>query len=265
MNDRTDYYAQYCNFLDDDFLASLGLEEHEMRVLALLTAQVKPERKGYIPNLAIEGLVDDSGTPYTALRALHTLKEKRVIFYGLAEEVPQGSEIDQPAEVVDAVLGAAARYVQQQVPDDARMAPVTMGAELRRKKKFDRYAVLNIEYPVIYTCLNEESKFHEQWNPADISILYAAIRTGKLADALIQMNFTVILEFLNYVQSLVNQPLTVQHIPEDIQAVDEAPPPPPEEKSVAQSEAEKWLADQMNTWEEGNDEVAENERTTSDG
>ena len=115
--ERIDYYQLYCNFSDEAFVQSLGLQNHEAEALSLLTEQCSESNRCYIPQLHIEALVGDSGTPYQALRALHSLKQQRIIFYGLAEEVPT-HPASNPAEITDTVVDKALEQigVEQEQP-----------------------------------------------------------------------------------------------------------------------------------------------------
>ena len=206
-----DYYQLYCDYAHREFLGSLKLSESQAEVLALLTQQCDENNRTYIRKLAIEGLVHASNSPYEALRTLHILREKRIIFYELLETIP----IEETHSLVD--LAQQKAYAGVEVASEAEsdsmepgeaIEPPRLGVEMKRLKKFNRYAVLNVEYPVVYFALKEEEKFTEQWNPADLSLLYAAIRKDNLARALEALKLFAVLEFVQYVQTLFNQPLT---------------------------------------------------------
>ena len=234
-----DYGKLYCDFRDQDFLASLQLSDAEVRTLFLLTGQASEDNRCYIPQLQIEALTEAPGTPYQALRSLHNLKQKRIIFYGLAEEIPNASS-NAPTDIIDKVLHKAVEEATGDEAEGAEKYVGNLGREMQRRKSFDRYAVLNVEYPVIFNCMDEESAFHEQWNPDDLQLLYTAIRANKLVYALEKCKLNIIAEFLHYVQSLFNQPLSVVE-----------PEPTPEPDQVA--EAESVINKQYEDWENGNE------------
>lgn len=202
---QIDYYNLYCDYSDDAFLSTLMLDEPEKTVLNLLLQSAHPDHRLYIPQLRIESLVDDSNTPYEALRTLYKLREDRIIFYELLEE--DISERSAPSETIDLAHDAARKYLG--APEQE--APTSLASKIKRKKKFDRIAVVNVEYSVVYNCLREEYCLTQDMNIApheDLKIYYAAIRQNKLATALQQGGQEPILEFLQYIQTIANQPIS---------------------------------------------------------
>ena len=196
-NVQIDYYKLYCKIDDPDFLASLDLNTSESDALKRVLSQSKGENRLYIPDIKIEGLVTGDTTPYQALRSLYSLGEKRILFYSLTDLV----EPESPMSLVDSLFEqskARAGLVEQaETPP-----PIPM------QKVFRRYALLNLEYPVLYFALKEEARYHELWSSTYLKLLYAAIRTDTLANALVAIGFPAILEFIQYLQSLFHQPIT---------------------------------------------------------
>ena len=263
--EKFNYPDLYCNFVHQGFLDSLELTYKESRILALVSAQVEPEgRPCYVSKLTLEKLVEDptaqsyASTPYEALRTLHKLKDIRVLSYELSEEVER-PKLDVPAQIVDKAMDIVID------PNDlsAKEKYTSLNTEIKRKKNFERYALLNVEYPVIYTCMQEEYNLSPDINTNDLSLIYTAIRQGNLANALVNMGYTAMLEFLNYIQSIVNQPLTHQPLthqvlpktpPEDVQ--EPLPVSDPSNTTKAAEEAtKKWLEEQSRRQEAGEIEV----------
>ena len=259
---KFDYPNLYCNFMQIDFLNSLELTFKETRVLALVSAQIEPEGKAcYVPKLTLEKLVEDpsahanASTPYEALRTLHKLKDIRVISYELSEEIGR-PELDVPAQIVDKTLEAA--VIAEPSDLSVKEKYTSLNTEMKRKKNFERYALLNVEYPVVYTCMQEEKSLNTELNPNDLSLLYTAIRQDNLANALVNMGYTAMLEFLNYVQSIVNQPLTRQFLPKTPPEGAQEPSPvsdPSNTTKAAEEATKKWLEEQSRRQEAGEIEV----------
>ena len=255
---KFDYPALYCNFMQQDFLNSLELTREESRILTLVSFQVEPEGKPcYVPKLTLEMLVEDpsaqtyASTPYEALRTLHKLKDIRVLFYELAEEVRR-PEMDTPAQIVDKTLEAAVIIESSDL--SAKEKYTSLNTEIKRKKNFERYALLNVEYPVIYTCMQEEQGLNPDLNPNDLPLLYTAIRQDNLANALVNMGYAAMLEFLNYVQIIVNQPLTRQILPKTPPEGVQEPLPvsdPSNTVKDAEDATKKWLEEQNRKQEAG--------------
>lgn len=204
-----DYFSTYCNFTLSGFLDSLNLTDAEIHVLAILAEQDDLNHKGFIPQFYLESLVEEHVTPYSALRTLHKLKELRIIYYQMAEESGR-RELDTPAHLIDATMEKAAIVAEDVESEEEEGAKryMSIGEQVKRKKKFHRYAILNVEYPVVYYCLKEEGLIQDKDLEGELPLFYAAIRKGNIANILIKSGYTPILEFLNYMQSLVNQPLS---------------------------------------------------------
>lgn len=215
--EQFDYFSTYCNFTLSGFLDSLGLTDPEIHVLAILAEQDDLDHKGFIPQFYLESLVEEEMhvSPYSALRTLYKLKELRIIYYQMSEESGH-RVINTPAHLVDASMERARAVAEDVEPEEEEGAKryMSIGQEVKRKKQFDRYAILNIEYPVVYYCLKEEGLLQNKDLEAEIPLFYAAIRKGNLANILIKSGYTPILEFLNYMQSLVNQPLSTPVAPQ---------------------------------------------------
>lgn len=204
-----DYYKLYCDFTNPDFLATLKLSHPESEVIRLMTEQSAEFNRLYTPKLQIEGLVHASNSPYQALRTLHNLRENRIIFYNLLEVAP---EPNTSAAVIDAVQEQTQKYVENKSSNPGDILPNTendtMSFKVERLKVYERYALLNIEYPVVYFCLKEEMEIQPNIDVPSLDIFYSMIRRNKLALALSQSQFPTMLEFLQYVQSVFGQPLS---------------------------------------------------------
>jgi len=192
MTDLIDYHVLYANVVDDGFLDSLGLSESEQKVLRLLYEQRDTANPLYIPDLQIEGLVHDENSPYQALKTLYRMRELRIILYGVAESVPMASEVTYDTLLFKSVV------------QKAEQAGLVAEGTVKQNTAQRRVATFNLEYPVIYFCLKEEGiTLQESLDP-----LYAAITESQLAQELQDTPFAAILEFLNLMQAMFQQPMT---------------------------------------------------------
>ena len=204
MKESINYQELYGNVIMDGFIDSLQLGEHAKDVIKLLFEQRDGINPMYVPELQIEGLVTDDTSPYKAVRVLHELKEKRIVIYGIAERIPRDSEHSMGME--DLILTPLVNKAKEQglikepeKPDESEVIVTNYD--------FRRVAIFNLEYPVVYYCLKEEAELTEVGDSV-LPDLYDAISEDRLAEELIEKDYPVILEFLNYVQSLFQQPLT---------------------------------------------------------
>ena len=218
---KFDYFQLYGNFTHPEFLGSLGITEPQQEVLKLLVTQCTDEKRHlFVPDLIIEALVGDKNTPYETLRTLHILKEQRIIFYELAETLPVADKSHLTDKVQEEIRAWTTPETHESLQHKANASGKTvqdkkgltvhpsLGAQLRHAKPYDRYAMLNVEYPAVFFCLQEEAKFHnDDWKASILPMLYAAIRQNKLAMALTKGGFLAMLEFIQYVQSIFGQPL----------------------------------------------------------
>ena len=203
MKESVDYQELYGNVTMDGFINSLKIGDNAKSVIKLLFEQRDGVNPMYVPELQIEGLVSDDVSPYKAVRVLHELKERRIVIYGIAERVPRESHGIGMEDLLFTPLVHKAKeqgLIHEAEQPDASEVIVT-------NYDFRRVAIFNLEYPVVYYCLKEESELTEV-SEDTLDVLYSAIKNEKLAETLLELGFPVILEFLNYVQSLFQQPLT---------------------------------------------------------
>ena len=203
MKETIDYQVMYGDVTDMDFTDSLGLDENAKSVVCMLFDQRDGINPLYIPDLQIESLVSDKVSPYKALKILHGLKERRFVLYGISERVPkEPSEAHVGMEdfLFAPLIHQAKEHGILAEEDEVHDTP----AVTITNYTFRRTAVFNLEYPVVYFCLKEEKDFSKDV----LKDFYAAIQEGVLAERLLGMGYPVILEFLNYVQSMFQQPLT---------------------------------------------------------
>ena len=198
--EEINYYEGYCNYSNVDFLSSLGLNNVECEVLEALAMRAKnnAQNKVLIPKLRIEDFVRVSNSPYKVLRTLNKLREDRFIFYEIALEVPD-TDKKNTAHLIDKAFEKAVGEEDIELKDP----PI----HLKKGADFDRYAVLNLEYPVVYYCYQEEQEIQKEWDIELLADTYRSIQTNSLANVL-SARVPAALEFLNYIQSMFNQPLT---------------------------------------------------------
>lgn len=197
-----DYYNLYCNIESPDFLRSLALEKSELIVFYLLMFPAIAARQCHVPDFSLEKLVYNENTPYQALRTLHRLRENRIIFYDLTETHAQETPFDK-ADIIDIA------YEKALNENPESPAAIYQHQKPQRPAVYEHYATLNIEYPVVFHCFREESKFRENWDvDTDLQLMYTAIRGNLLAKALKDAGFPIVLEMLQYIQSLYKLPLT---------------------------------------------------------
>ena len=201
-SEKVDYFKLYANISDTGFAESLGLEPAEVKLISLLYEQRDEGNPLYIPELALEGLVHSGNTPYKALRTLHKLRERRIILYELCHEISAPNDRIYES-IIYAPLEKAAKYHGVNLKNllDENEETVEVVA-----RKYRRVALFNVEYTVVYFCLLEEATIDEV--PEGVQQeLYDAIADGAIAEVL-EHQYPVILEFMNYVQSIFGQTLT---------------------------------------------------------
>ena len=201
-----DYLKMYADFANEDFLASAGVTGQEKSVVLKLLEQVDDVNPLYIPDLQLEGLVTESIKPYTALRALGDLKERRFITYGIAERVPSETpSVTHEAILYSGVVKQAREqgaFEEEEVEDQSAVSIMSYD--------YRRVAVFNLEYPVIYYCLQEEvDKESRGFGTGEMmGSYYASIKSGRLYDYLKKISKNSLLEFLHFMQSMFQQPFT---------------------------------------------------------
>lgn len=222
--DSIDYFELYCNYRDEAFLETLPLPQLEKEVLLNLGVRHAPDNRCFIPDFQLEDVIGESALPYTAWRGMHRLEQDRFIFRADSEQVVRNPE--STAAKVDAIHEnalAAADKAADKVPHgdidkyynperraiekerEARAQQVKEGNLLFRK---GRAFTINVEYPVLFFCLEEEAAQAEEWDGGLLDELYKAIAADRLGTALHDMGYVAILEFLNYIQGLFGQSLS---------------------------------------------------------
>ena len=209
---RVDYLKLYANVEDEGFLNSLNIPDHSRKMISLLFEQGDLVNNLYVPDLALEGLVHEGNTPYQSLRSLHSLKKKRIILYDLVEKDPKGEEYVKRVDLPDiSNVDHDKRIVYESPPIETTTQRYFEDEEenlkLSDNADYDRYAMFNLEYPVMYFCHQEDIEF-DKGSPLEINKLYKAIEDDSLAEMLIDIDQPVMLEFLNYVQSMFDQTLS---------------------------------------------------------
>ena len=206
MLQHIDYQKLYADVTNKKFIKTLQLRFGYDKLLPLLYEQrqqddaFNPGNPLYIPNLQIEGLVHDGNTPYQAMRGLHELNRRKIITYGIAERIPP----EQGPEMIEDMLFTP---LIEQAMEDGLVEEPQPQQEYRTNDTYRRVAMFNLEYPVVYFCLQEEKGLSKVVEGV-LQEFYDAIYAGRLPEALEERDYPMILEFLNFMQTMFQQPLT---------------------------------------------------------
>ena len=217
-----DYGKIYGNVIDRGFTASLGLNEIDQEIMRRLFYQCDEGNPYYIPDLQIESMVTEDISPYHVIQVLNNLKRRRVIHYGIAERIPTDQKSVSYDEIIlTPVVESAKRsgiYVESKKEDETAV-PIT-------NYEYRRVAIFNLEYPVVYFCYKEEEERGEDLSGEDYASVYHAIEDNALGNWLSKITHNAtLLEFLNFVQSMFQQPFTEKSDePNDSSRDSESPP-----------------------------------------
>ena len=164
----------------------MGIENRDIRLIEMLYEQRDYVNRLFIPELILEGLVSDTNSPYQSVKALNNLSKNRIILYEVLE-------VDQD------IMNTPIVYDPRDIPAPKQMDVV-----------YKRVALLNLEYPVMFFCAAEDDEYGPpEGDTSAMEECYEAIKDDTLAEYLTECKAYSRLEFLNYTQSIFQQPLTL--------------------------------------------------------